>query len=489
MDIDALSYLRRECADIYNRLHSIEEDVAFVNRVTKAYPEIPILPNLRCGAWYTDPALATNVPAYFKSTDGHFNNWSFNLRRSNLHLLPLIIEKRGLILVDSTRSGKKIPDALSKTVPIWCAVINRAHLIRHSNPAEKGNSAWDTKLYTPPSTVSRQEHDQIEQRLDGWAQALGISSFSLPSLPSPLRPIWITPANSMFPNLDTKQTNEDDFLPVICVSASKQIEQGVERRTSGFSYIQGSGDDHELWGMGLTPGAFWANRAELLSADRALLSSLVSRIVSTPHASPGVVSNPERSRLPPTAINKVAGRLMLCTTSDLPVASVTETNTLLCIFLASSQENLAGDPNLYLPVISGKKGASHFLQVVLPRSMEFIQRHLAAGKNICVACESGKDLSVGVVLTALQLFFGDDGSLNLTAADGGKRIIEGGKSLSVIHFNDVYRGIGMDKASIRTRLEWIIASRPEANPSRTTLKRVNEFLLTAPFRGAAPLLD
>jgi len=41
--------------DIFNRLHSIAEDVAFVNRVRNAYPEIPILPNLRCGAWYTDP--------------------------------------------------------------------------------------------------------------------------------------------------------------------------------------------------------------------------------------------------------------------------------------------------------------------------------------------------------------------------------------------------------------------------------------------------
>jgi len=83
--------------------------------------------------------------------------------------------KNSLILVDSTRSGKKIPDALSKTVPIWCAVINRAHLIRSSNPRQKGNTAWDTKLYTPPSTVSRQEHDQIEQRLDGWAKALAVS--------------------------------------------------------------------------------------------------------------------------------------------------------------------------------------------------------------------------------------------------------------------------------------------------------------------------
>jgi tRNA A64-2'-O-ribosylphosphate transferase len=34
------------------------------------------------------------------------------------------------------------------------------------------------------------------------------------------------------------------------------------------------------------------------------------------------------------------------------------------------------------------------------------------------------------------------------------------------------------KQTIRTRLEWIIASCPRANPSRTTLKRVNELLLT-----------
>ena len=30
------------------------------------------------------------------------------------------------MIVDSTRRGKRFPDALTKTVPIWCAVINRA---------------------------------------------------------------------------------------------------------------------------------------------------------------------------------------------------------------------------------------------------------------------------------------------------------------------------------------------------------------------------
>jgi len=45
--------------------------------------------------------------------------------------------------------------------------------------------------------------------------------------------------------------------------------------------------------------------------------------------------------------------------------------------------------------------------------------------------------------------------------------------------------IGVAKDVLKTRLEWIIASCPQANPSRTTLKRVNDFLLS-PF--ADPLM-
>lgn len=37
----------------------------------------------------------------------------------------------------------------------------------------------------------------------------------------------------------------------------------------------------------------------------------------------------------------------------------------------------------------------------------------------------------------------------------------------------------VDKDSLRTRLHWIIASLPQANPSRATLKRLNEFFMSA----------
>jgi tRNA A64-2'-O-ribosylphosphate transferase len=71
------------------------------------------------------------------------------------------------------------------------------------------------------------------------------SSYALPELARPLRPLWITPASARFPYI----APDASFLPVICVSASRAVDDGTERRMEGFSYVQGSGDDHELWGQ------------------------------------------------------------------------------------------------------------------------------------------------------------------------------------------------------------------------------------------------
>lgn len=59
----------------------------------------------------------------------------------------------------------------------------------------------------------------------------------------PLRPIWISPATT----LHGVNISGLDFHPVFCLSASKLIKgDGIERRL-GYVYIQGSGDDHEMW--------------------------------------------------------------------------------------------------------------------------------------------------------------------------------------------------------------------------------------------------
>ncbi|KAH8103965.1 initiator tRNA phosphoribosyl transferase [Cristinia sonorae] len=466
---DALVLLRKESLDLFNRVHSIADDVQFVEEVCQAYPDLPVLPNLRCGAWYVSPKIASQYDAYFKSTDGHYNNWNFNLRRPNIHLLSVILQHGGLILVDSTRAGKRMPDALSKTVPIWCAVINRAVKRAYRDEDGGGGSGsergWDDGLYTPPGVIPAQEHTQIEKKIEEWADALVNSSYALPLLTLPLRPMWITPSTSVFPSLPP--VGERKFCPVICVSASKQVGDGIERRSSGFAYVQGSGDDHELWGMGLTPQMFWEEKDTLLQAQRAELPDVVAEIVAKHQSRQNGDSD---WAILPTSLTKSGGRLLITALSAIPSSlppSLPNTQERLAYVLISttlpSTFVIPEDRKrtvLLLEMAEGKKGQTQFLHSVLPRSVEFIRKQLADGLHVCVGCHNGKDASVGVVLAALQLFFGDDGVYR------GSSSVVGAETLS--------------KKSLNIRLQWIIADRPEANPSRVTLKRVNEFLLTDP---------
>ncbi|KAG2137311.1 initiator tRNA phosphoribosyl transferase-domain-containing protein [Suillus cothurnatus] len=400
----AFSELRKESQDIYNRIHSIAEDSAFVDQVYQSYHRLPLIPNMRCGAWYTDPDIASDERAYFKSTDGHTGNWSFNLRRPNLHVLPLVCAHAGLLLVDSTRAGKRMPDALSKTVPIWCAVINRAVLKTTSNMNVDAD-AWNTKLYTPPGVV----------KVDGWADDLAASFYVLPKLQYPLRPIWITPSTTIFPKFPDTDV-ERRFYPIICISASKQVLDGMERRITGFAYIQGSGDDHELWSMGLTPAQFWKHKQTLLNANRNELPTLVQALTSSPNT-PSARTDSNGS-FHPTPIHHVHDHSRI----------------------------------LYLQTPQGKKGQHHFLHSVLPQAIPFILLHLQNMRRVCIACETGTD--------TVSAFFDDSGEFC------GK-------------FEYEREGV-LSKDDIKTRLHWIITSCPQANPSRTTLKRVNEFLLSPP---------
>ena len=117
--------LRKDSLSIKNRLQSIIHDSFFVASLGSHtdLQHYPLIPNERCGLWYV-PNKDQVDTSYFKSTDGHTNQWTFSLRRLNLHLLPLLRQFDGISIIDSTRKGKLIPDALLKTIPTWCAVIN-----------------------------------------------------------------------------------------------------------------------------------------------------------------------------------------------------------------------------------------------------------------------------------------------------------------------------------------------------------------------------
>ena len=57
-----------------------------------------------------------------------------------------------------------MPDALSKTVPIWCAVMNRALFPEMDHEP----------FYTPKQVVGESENAQIAALLDGFVKGLKV---------------------------------------------------------------------------------------------------------------------------------------------------------------------------------------------------------------------------------------------------------------------------------------------------------------------------
>ncbi|KAF9921764.1 hypothetical protein BGZ65_010081, partial [Modicella reniformis] len=218
-----------------------------------------------------------------------------------------IIKHGGCIVVDSTRKGKRIPDALSKTIPIWCTTINTAvrncALQRQAAQTESGGVSnvsvlsstslstsakvsmdscenepqalllvpsldikrWDTRYHSLPSLISRSEHGQIAEKIDGFSEKLLRFTDLAPlttRLLKPIRPIWLTPQSFLLKD-DLPDYSQVAFFPVVCLSASRVVLEGMEE-CDGYLYVQGSGDDEEMWSKGLTPDLFWEHEDYLL---------------------------------------------------------------------------------------------------------------------------------------------------------------------------------------------------------------------------------
>lgn len=97
---------------------------------------------------------------------------------------------------------QRFPDALSKTLPLWCAVLNRARM-QLLPPSPDNSSAsledWlhNGTLKTLPTAVGRSEHSQMEARVEEWAQALAVSrcgraASAIADLSSPPRSLRLT---------------------------------------------------------------------------------------------------------------------------------------------------------------------------------------------------------------------------------------------------------------------------------------------------------
>lgn len=356
-----------------------------------------------------------------------------------------------------------MPDALSTTIPIWCTVINLYLLPDH---------ALSANLFLPPSVPSS-AHAQISALIPGFLAAL--VALRLPNSPrgvltKPLRPFWVT-QDSPLVDGEPLATVFDDYRPVICCTASRRID-GSELELDEGGYIQGAGDDTENWACGLTPVVFWQHERKLIDAPEADLPDMIAQFVAqhkaarTGDGDGGVAA---RMQLTPS--------LAVCAAHALESTATRPGECCIVITQASTPRETwtagvgagGGDCPSYMEAGLGRgKTASRNLRLALGDICTFASRFLAAhpptrdydrdpGGQVIVACDSGKDLSVGAALALSCYLFDDEG----TRRDPGE-------------------ATRFTKAMVRARLGSIMTTFPEANPSRATLQSVNSFLMEWP---------
>mgnify|MGYP002713641075 FL=1 len=418
---------------------------------------------MRCGAWYTPPDRVA-ATSYFKSTDGHMHQWDFSLKRANLHLVDILQPPAssdgersaltGCILVDSTRRGKRYPDALAKTVPIWCAVLNRASAARYHTPTA------DIPLAVPAEAVSDSERAQIEARLAHWTEAFLASDYTVPRLEKPLCPLFAHPG--AVPPIPPACAEQVHHVVLASVSSVDEIAGAY-----GATYVQGAGDDHESWALGLTPDVFWRNRSRLLDphlerTDReALVRTLVAQRVSETHGK--IPWLPQDSD---DVIRIGATRLVA---AQRPVDHVfgPEERNAYALLVHSSRTAAEGDDAdprvLYLGIPEGKRGLNDFARA-LPRVVDAVTEALvetdAGDRREVLICGADGYHVPGALLIAI-----------LAASFDERRALITSPAARQAHRRS------LSKDETRRRLQWVVGASEQISPSRAHLQRVNAALI------------
>lgn len=332
------------CLEVSEAIEAAERKSAELRSSSVAeLPERPIGPcssppivsvrcfaNLRCGEWYLPtcstfrggkglPCCSTRLSAralevlggaeariavspnvYFKSADSHYGQWQFSAVRLNLQLLePYLFSEVELtqlspttpqllsIVVDATQQGKRFPDALSKTVPIWCLVVNEVFFYAKQRKCEDeilqvSGSGNSLHIFTTraremlPPWVSDSEANSIGLLVPSFIKVLqsqlAMNSQTLRSkgLRRPLKCAWVSAADGetgeeALLNIGRHAVHRSgnvthDTLVLLCASG----DTIKVRPRGGWFYVTGGADDHESWGQGLSPTLFWSHIMDIL---------------------------------------------------------------------------------------------------------------------------------------------------------------------------------------------------------------------------------
>ena len=331
--------VKKSTSRAFNRAASAASDADAVGRFLDdpdlknglSFSSLPVFANARAGLWHVDLRDPRVHLCRYKSTDGHAaagagggaGGGSFPLSRLNLGVAAAAAAAGasgggGAVIVDATRKGKRFPDALSRTVPIWAAVVNRACRIwttedgeEKQKEEEKEEGEEEREVLFMPPWVPASEKSKIKGRVEGWARLLlstgaDLSAFAGELSERPLLPVWIARrgaerAMAGGPPVEVVHAEEGESKATTtplylfsasdpsarrasvscgcCSSSSGGRESGTESSAPShpshgcfdlsFDYEPGGGDDEEGWSRGLSARLFWRHRGELLSSGPA----------------------------------------------------------------------------------------------------------------------------------------------------------------------------------------------------------------------------
>jgi len=424
----------------------------------------PWLPNKQCGSWYLPPhnnefngtisteTATTKTEVYFKSTDGHVGTYAISLKRLNLQLLELLHEYKGCFLVDSS-VRKILPDSFSRTIPIWCCVMNRIilkyrkdlGLCKTDGDGDGDGDGWDTRLYTPASIVSTEEHLEISKLIDSRVELLYRSGAIVDPqrlvrvLTKPVRAIWIA-NGSLQSSTGSEDTacgryNSSSFFAIVCCNPSHYFEgsssknhvywvdcQGNGDNSSegssprGYYYTPGAADDDATWGRSLTHSLFWANHEKLLDPARTdgETDALIDSIVNEWRSQQNDGGAESQSTMNVNKIGNInlwigsrrAGRPPECWDNFDCVLNVTENAYPNMSETIKDRNGLQHNKKCYylqLPVEEGKRDKTE-LERWMPVGLVFLIKHLQQDRRILVHCAQGRDRSVAIVMAFVALF-------------------------------------------------------------------------------------
>lgn len=516
-----------------HRLHSIDRDAVNLKQNQRAAPlssfQFPIIPNKHCGAWYLSSRNDVEAAAHFKSTDGHVGTYNFSLKRLNLPLVQLLSQRGGCVLVDSS-TRKTLPDSFSRTIPIWCCVLNRIvrRYRKDMSTREELNDDWDDGLHTPASLVSPEEHARILALIGERVEMLWRSRAIVDprglveTLTKPLRAVWVV--NNELSECSSHQFEK--YFTLVCCNPSvqsldsKNHVEWVGDDVAGYYYSPGAADDESAWARNLTPELFWSNRDALLDTRLTddQVDCTIDWIVQHNRHFPDDTAKQSSDKIGNMNLfvgSRKAGRPPECFTKFDCILNVTENEYAGMRDVINRRSDEHKRHYLQLPVLEGKRDKTE-LERWMPIALIFIAKHIREGRKVLVHCAQGKDRSIGIVLAFVCIFCRLEYPLQIKIKnecfDGIEQMIHNHEEDNDVDSNGMYLLSGLRGATVRRLLRedgrevfleaihrhlslpteplatkerlriahhLVSQDREQAEPTRSTFQKLNRFFMSS----------